>query len=128
MRQRLRILWCLGMVVSLTSLVSVSELSAAPLLKRVEDVRSLPPEEAQKAYPVELEVQILHVSSNQKGIFVHDGDLGIYVANRPEGKDYADFESGDLVQVTGKTAQGQYFPIISPEGAWSLAYGEQVYA
>ncbi|MEM6885857.1 MAG: histidine kinase [Verrucomicrobiota bacterium] len=106
--QSLLLILAIGLAVPLVECV------AAPTLKQLEEIRSLPREEARKAYPVRIEAQILFVKANKAGLFIHDGDYGSYVTTLSGGKKFNNFQPGDLIRVVGKTNQGQFFPIIKP--------------
>ncbi|MEM1157632.1 MAG: ATP-binding protein [Verrucomicrobiota bacterium] len=105
-----RVLW---VMLVLNGLLAYGVTAASPLL-RIEEVRSLPPEEARKGFPVRINAQILHVFANQQRLHIHDGNYGSHVMKLPGGKKFTEFRPGDLVRVIGKTGQGQYFPIIQP--------------
>ncbi|MBZ5542911.1 MAG: PAS domain S-box protein [Acidobacteriia bacterium] len=81
-------------------------------MTRIDQVRHLPPNEADLGYPVRLRAVVTYYGGKGLEFFVHDTTGGIYI-NDPQ----ADFgvRAGQLVQVEGFTSSGGFAPeIISP--------------
>jgi two-component system sensor histidine kinase/response regulator len=82
------------------------------VLRRVDQIRSLPPDEANLGHPVRLRAVVTYYGGKGWEFFVQDATGGIYI-NDPEG----DFQvqAGQMVQVEGFTSAGGFAPeIISP--------------
>ncbi len=82
----------------------------APEVRRtVSDIRGLSPEEAAQGYPVHLRAIVTAVSSDGSLLFVQDASDAIFVSiSRP-----TSLRFGQLVEITGVTAPGDFRPIIA---------------
>ncbi len=82
-----------------------------PTLTRVHDVHSLTIEQAARNYPVHLTAVVTYydpyVDRRQAALFVYDSSGGIFVS-----MPVADFQAGDLIEITGVSSPGDYAPIV----------------
>jgi signal transduction histidine kinase/ActR/RegA family two-component response regulator len=83
------------------------------LLTHVADVRSLRPSDAAAAHDVEVVGRATFVYANWNSIFVQDGTAGIFVLATETTAKPKDIEPGDLLEVRGHTAPGDFAPIIT---------------
>ena len=84
-----------------------------PVLTRVDQIRTLSPDEADLGYPVRLRAVVTYYGGKGWEFFINDATGGIYI-NDPAG----DFRvhAGQLVQVEGFTSAGGFAPeIINPK-------------
>jgi signal transduction histidine kinase/CheY-like chemotaxis protein len=88
------------------------------VITSVGEVHALSPEEAASAIPVHVRATVTYVNPGTYTFFVQDETGPTYV-NVPRIREIK-VQAGDLVDLTGVTAPGQFAPIIS--GAW----GERV--
>jgi signal transduction histidine kinase/AmiR/NasT family two-component response regulator len=80
---------------------------AARLLTTVRDVHSLSPAEASRALPVRFRGVVTAPFTVAAAAFVQDATGGIFVPKRG-----FSFESGQLVEVIGKTGAGDFAPVV----------------
>lgn len=88
---------------------------ASTVLDTIADVRILSAEQAGEARPVDLEGQVVRMHPKGYGLFLFDGEAGIYVETRVEGEPYEGVVAGDLVRIEGHTRPGHFIPSIVPE-------------
>jgi signal transduction histidine kinase/CheY-like chemotaxis protein len=85
-----------------------------PTLTRAHDAHSLTIEQAKRSYPVELNAVVTYYDTNvderRPVLFVSDSSGSIFIAlpDLPA----APFETGDLIEITGVSAAGDYAPIV----------------
>jgi signal transduction histidine kinase/DNA-binding response OmpR family regulator len=82
-----------------------------PVLKTVKQIHSLTPSEAKRNYPVQLHGVVTYSEKEWAFAFIQDATGGIFVfpANRP---DQIPLRAGQLVEVEGETAPGDFAPVI----------------
>jgi len=94
-------------------LVAVVQLTKADeVLRSVKAIRELSAEEAGKKLPVDVEVQITKLKVTYAGAFVHDGELGIYLAIQNSRGARHISGRGAVVRVQGTTRSGLFLPHI----------------
>jgi len=107
-------------------LLAISAFTAEPAgnlesLTSVSEVRELPNRQAALRYPVHLRGVVTYYDSEWGHLFVQDNQAGIFVnplqANLP-------IRTGDLVEVEGVSATGDFAPIIA--GGRIMALGKGV--
>jgi PAS domain S-box-containing protein len=114
-RRRLRIRWGAGPAI--LAAVCVAQLCAprccfaAPLgpLTTIQQVRGLPPEEAERGLPVHLRGTVLLLSGWKNSFFFSDGSVAVSIDRNDT---LPEVQSGDEVEVFGKTSAGRFAPII----------------
>jgi signal transduction histidine kinase len=93
--------------------------TALPLLIRIQDIRALSQDGGALGYPVRIRATVTHFDQVQKQtLVVHDGAFGQFVMppdNPASVGDWADLETGDLVEIQGRTARGGFAPNVIPE-------------
>jgi PAS domain S-box-containing protein len=90
---------------------SVPERENVPkrLLRSVQEIRRLRPEEAAQRHPVQMQGVVTYCDPEWGAIFFQDETAGIYVNSG--GLDLA-LELGSLVELEGVTAPGEYAPVV----------------
>jgi signal transduction histidine kinase/CheY-like chemotaxis protein len=86
------------------------------IITSVADVHALSPEEAAGAIPVHVRATVTYINPTSNTLFVQDQTGPTYVS-APQIIQQLKVRAGDLVDLTGVTAPGQFAPIIS--GAWA---------
>jgi signal transduction histidine kinase/CheY-like chemotaxis protein len=85
-----------------------------PTLTRAHDAHSLTMEQARRNYPVKLNAVVTYydpfVDPRRPALFVSDSSGGIYIFL--PGFPAAPFKTGDLIEITGVSAAGDYAPIV----------------
>jgi len=81
------------------------------VITSVAEVHSLTPEEAAGAIPVHARATITYINPTSNTFFVQDASGPVYV-NAPRIREIQ-AKAGDLVELSGATAPGQFAPIIS---------------
>jgi signal transduction histidine kinase/ActR/RegA family two-component response regulator len=88
-----------------------AEQQTLPTLTRAHDVHSLTIEQAVRNYPVHLTAVVTYydkyVDPRRPALFVSDASGAIFVSMPP-----LPFEAGDLVEITGLSAAGDFAPIV----------------
>ena len=79
------------------------------IITNIGDIRSLTTDEAAKGYPVKITGVVPYHDSIWHIFFVHDYKDGIFVRDTNE----SSINAGDLVEITGITARGQFAPVIT---------------
>jgi signal transduction histidine kinase/FixJ family two-component response regulator/HPt (histidine-containing phosphotransfer) domain-containing protein len=79
-----------------------------PVLTTVDAIHHLSPVEARRGYPIHLRAVVTAPFPVAGAVFVQDSTGGIYM---PAGG--GSFRSGDLLDITGETAPGDFAPVIS---------------
>lgn len=93
---------------------------ALPTLTRVEEIRSLTPQEAKRANPVKV-TGVLTLAHPERGLFfLADGTGGIFVAPP---SDPTSWKAGQKVEVTGSVAVGSHLPFITSSQFRDLGSG-----
>jgi len=85
------------------------------IITSVAEVHTLSPEEAAGAIPVHVQATVTYINPTSNTLFVQDQTGPTYV-NAPRIREIK-VKAGDLVDLTGVTAPGQFAPIIS--GGWA---------
>jgi hypothetical protein len=80
------------------------------LLKTVDQVHKLVPEEAKRGYPVRLRAIVTYYYPVRDNLFVQDSTGGIYVDCR--GMKELPMVAGQLVEVEGQSAAGDFAPVV----------------
>ncbi len=81
-------------------------------MRSISEIRSLSPERAAEGLPVEVEGQVVNVHARYYGLFIHDGQNGIYI-ERAQTILFSGVAFGDVVRITGTTVKGGFMPGIS---------------
>jgi len=93
---------------------SRAERRPLPTLTRAHDAHSLTMEQARRNYPVKLNAVVTYydpfVDPRRPALFVSDSSGGIYIGL--PGFPAAPFKAGDLIEITGVSAAGDYAPIV----------------
>jgi two-component system, sensor histidine kinase and response regulator len=93
---------------------SGAERRPLPTLTRAHDAHSLTIEQAKRNYPVKLRAVVTYYDTNADArrpvLFVADASGAIYILLRS--LPAAPFETGDLIEITGVSAAGDYAPIV----------------
>ncbi|HYK88659.1 MAG TPA: ATP-binding protein [Acidobacteriota bacterium] len=89
---------------------AASDRSDRPPLTTVERIQRLTPADAERRYPVHFRAVATYCDPAQDTLFVHDGTAGIFV-DISEPHHYR-INPGQLVDVEGFTAPGEFAPII----------------
>jgi signal transduction histidine kinase/CheY-like chemotaxis protein len=93
---------------------SRAERRPLPTLTRAHDAHNLTIEQAKRNYPVKLRAVVTYYDTNvdvrRPALFVADSSGAIYILLR--GFPAAPFETGDLIEITGVSAAGDYAPIV----------------
>jgi hypothetical protein len=92
-----------------------SERQALPTLTKAHDAHSLTSEQAARSYPVHLRGVVTYydpyIDPRYPTVWVSDSSGGIYVAL--SSVPAVPFKAGDLVEITGTSAAGDYGPIVN---------------
>jgi signal transduction histidine kinase len=80
-----------------------------PLLTTAAAVRQLPPEEAEKGYPVRLRAVVTAHRPDFGLLFVQDSTAGIYVE---AWRHIHHVTAGDLVEIDGQSGRGSFAPVV----------------
>jgi signal transduction histidine kinase/CheY-like chemotaxis protein len=97
-----------------TAQQSLTEARPLPSLTRAHDAHNLTIEQAKRNYPVQLSAVVTYydpfVDPRRPVLFVSDSSGGIYIVlpDMPA----APFETGDLIEITGVSAAGDYAPVV----------------
>jgi signal transduction histidine kinase/CheY-like chemotaxis protein len=93
---------------------SRAERRPLPTLTRAHDAHNLTIEQAKRSYPVKLRAVVTYYDTNvdvrRPALFVADSSGAIYILL--SGFPAAPFETGDLLEITGVSAAGDYAPIV----------------
>jgi signal transduction histidine kinase/CheY-like chemotaxis protein len=80
-----------------------------PVLTTLKDVRGLPLSEARRGYPIKLRAVVTAPSAARPAnAFIHDGTIGIYLAQNGD----TPLKAGQLLDIDAKSAGGQFAPIV----------------
>ena len=89
-----------------------------PVLTHAAQIRKLIPEEAGRGYPVNLHGVVTFSASASGVLFVQDSTAGIFVDIRG----LTNVRSGDYVEVKGRTAPGDFAPVVTNPRVHSLGH------
>jgi signal transduction histidine kinase/CheY-like chemotaxis protein len=90
-----------------------------PVLKTLKAVRDLPPEEARKGYPIRLRAVVTtRGTASATNGFIQDSTAGLYIAQSGP-----PLQAGDLVDVVGQSAAGDFAPIVDKARVTVLGKG-----
>jgi len=84
---------------------------STPVLTTIHQVRSLSPNEAMRKYPVHIRAVVTYYDPGGYIVFVEDRNDGIYVS--PHELPVTGVHVGDLVDIDGVSAAGNFAPILS---------------
>src|SRR5690606_18987359 len=84
---------------------------ALPVMDNIAAIRALPPEEAQRAYPVRLNAILTSVHALRDCYFLQMGAEGVYVDASDQNLN--SLRAGQRVLVTGLTAAGGFAPVVT---------------
>ena len=99
-------------VLTLCAASHASPRQKLPVLTRAQQIRDLSPDQAERPYPVHLRAVINYLDSSIGELFVQDASNGVFVfisqsmSNLP-------LHSGQLVDIVGVTAKGDFVPAIT---------------
>jgi signal transduction histidine kinase len=85
--------------------------ASTPVLTSIHQVRSLPPNEAMRRYPVHVRATVTYYDPGGYIVFVEDRNDGIYVS--PHELPVTGVGVGDLVDIDALSAAGNFAPILS---------------
>ncbi len=91
------------------------------IIASVAEVHSLGPEEAGSAIPVHVRATVTYINADTETFFVQDATGASYVSARRIHT--FQVQAGDLVDLTGFTAPGQFAPIIASSWAERISTG-----
>src|SRR5579863_9790064 len=80
---------------------------ALPVLSRVEQIRTLTPDQARRGYPVHLRVVVTYFDPLGPNLFVQDSTGAVWAEWPANGQQ---LESGQLIDLQGITAQPDFAP------------------
>jgi len=89
---------------------------ALPLLTKIKAIRALSQDDGARGYPVRIRAVVTHFDRKRAtDLMVHDGEWGQFVTP-PTGPDpvWAALESGDVVEIDGRTVRGGFAPNVQP--------------
>lgn len=86
-----------------------SEPTYLPLITEISQIKSMHPEDAARGYPVWVNATVTYCDGEWFGMFIHDGEVGIFVNLRP---DYFQCGDGEQVEIFGYTGAGNFIPVI----------------
>ena len=78
-----------------------------PAIASIAEIRRLPPVEARRGFPVRFRAVVTYWMKPMNYVFVQDATAGIFMVNTG-----APVEPGQLVDVSGKSAAGDFAPIV----------------
>lgn len=88
---------------------------ALPELTNAAQIRSLPPKEASRHYPVHLRGVVTFFDQKEFLRFVQDSSGGIYFyMGENMANAHPDLKAGMLIDIVGQSSQGEYAPIVEP--------------
>jgi two-component system, sensor histidine kinase and response regulator len=79
-----------------------------PILTRIETIRELNSDDASRGYPIKLRGVVTYIDHQLHHHFIHDGSGGIFVS----GTNSYPIQFGQEVEVEGRSAPGQFAPVI----------------
>jgi signal transduction histidine kinase len=85
--------------------------TSKPVLTTIHQVRSLPPNEAMRKYPVHIRATVTYYDPGGYVLFVEDRNDGIYVS--PHELPVAGVQVGDLVDIDATSQAGDFAPILA---------------
>ncbi|HEY6334021.1 MAG TPA: response regulator [Blastocatellia bacterium] len=88
-----------------------------PVLRSVPQIHSLSPVEAKRAYPVRLKGVITYYDPLWRFGFLQESDSGVFVPLGNRERDKAEPKPGDLIELDGRTAPGEFAPEIAKPSA-----------
>ncbi|HEX3719544.1 MAG TPA: PAS domain S-box protein [Verrucomicrobiae bacterium] len=109
-------------LVSLPSLAAIPP-NPLPTLTSAAEVRNLPPEEAARHYPFHIRGLVTFFDQKQFLRFVQDDTCGIYFYFSDTQATKYKLRAGDMIDIVGRTSQGEYAPIIEPRQIQKLGIG-----
>lgn len=93
-----------------------------PVLRTLADIRGLDPEEAAQNVPVLVEGQVIRKHMNN-GLFIFDGQVGVYVARAGDGAKLETIRLGDRVRIHGYSSAGGFTPSIRLDELTVVGHG-----
>jgi signal transduction histidine kinase len=90
-----------------------------PVLTRIQAIRALSQDEGGRGYPVRILATVTHFDRlAARDMIVHDGELGQFVIEPTRAETlsvWRTLETGDLVQIEGRTLRGGFAPNVQPD-------------
>ncbi|TLD71535.1 sensor histidine kinase [Phragmitibacter flavus] len=99
-------------LIPLTLLIA-NATAQTPVLREITEVRALPPEQAARNLPVEIEAIVTFINPSLNTIILNDGREGIYVTLPKPAQ--PEIRNGTILRLTGHTQPGGFLPIIAAE-------------
>ena len=100
---RINVMVCLALLAGATAF-------SREALTSIAAVRVLPPESAAENLPVEVEVTVTYVDMQEHGLFVHDGQEGIYLKEPTNLIAGPVVEAGTRLRLHARTHEGEFMP------------------
>ena len=89
-----------------------AQITGAPVLREIQDVRRLDAPAAMAHPPVELKGTVTYVDRVASNLFLHDGRHGIFAASGAATVSLAGVSPGSLVQISGAAEAGMFAPYV----------------
>lgn len=102
----------------------VSICSAKQTLTSIQGIRSLMPSEVGEMVFAEIEGQVLCQQRAHHGLFLYDGENGIYVTHTQFKDVTSEIQAGDWVRVKGMVLPGGYSPYVIGNHVEVIGHGE----
>jgi PAS domain S-box-containing protein len=99
-----------ALLVFSASLAAAPPQETLPVLTRVEDIRLLSPEKAERGYPVRFRGVVTYYGGTGWELFVQDATGGVYIHTKAD--EVLPLEAGSWVEVEGTTTPGYFAPMI----------------
>ena len=104
------------------TLAASSDAAAIPVLTTLRQVRSLPPNEAMRKYPVRVRAVVTYFDQPGYIFFIEDATDGIYV--NPHELPIRGVQTGDLIELHGISQAGNFAPIVGLPHIQVLAHNQ----
>ncbi|QBG46847.1 sensor histidine kinase [Verrucomicrobia bacterium S94] len=89
--------------------------AAQGALDSIYRLRRMKPENAAEGRPVELQAQVVRTNPLQNGLFIFDGEEGVFVEGPTDPAVVKGLKQGDLVRIAGVTTAGGFAPAVRAE-------------
>ncbi|MDZ8119137.1 sensor histidine kinase [Pontiella agarivorans] len=107
---RIRLLFRLSMMLP----ALVLQVFAEPMTV-IRDIRNLPPEKAAQELPVEICGLVSSLHPRKPGMFIFDGENGIYVTLPKNAGEIEGLRFANKIRIIGKTGKGNFLPTVTAE-------------
>lgn len=97
----------------LLALASLAAYAASPELDSLAAIRALPPAEADQGHTVKVEGTLTFLDEEGPGLFIHDGENGIFVGMAREELRLLKASPGARLRVEAETRAGEFLPALS---------------